>query len=101
MATWTGITQGDTIVGVNIGSYPDQSVHVDGGFGGSTITIEGSMQTTTGGPGSWIVLTDAFNTTLSFTTTSIKNVLQNCYWVRPQISGGAGASVNVYLIGNG
>lgn len=101
MVTWNDITQGDTVTGANIASYPDQTVIIDGSFGGATVFLEGAISTTTGGGGRWLTLTDAFNNAISATTTTIKNVLQTPVWVRPRLDAGSASSITVYLIGKG
>lgn len=43
----------------------------------------------------YFTLVDPFNVALSFTVAALAQVLPICLWIRPRVSGGAAASINV------
>lgn len=75
-------------------AFPDRSVQVEGTFGGTTITFEGSNDGT-----NWQTLTDEQGDALSFTVAGLRQILQCTVHVRPKSTGGAGASVVISLFG--
>ena len=78
-------------------NYADKSIHVTGAFYGATVTIQGSNEPDN--PSSWITLHDPNGAVLTFTSEGLKQILENSYWIRPIISGGANATnINVYLL---
>ena len=65
--TWSGISTGDTITGLNeyFGPFTQASVHFSGTFGGATVTLEGSNTGVNG-----VVLKDFNGNAISATTES-------------------------------
>lgn len=76
----------------------DRSVQVDGTFGGGTIKLQGSNDSS---GSNWFDLHDPLGNTLSFTSAGLKQVLEACLYYRPTSSGGTGQSVNIRLFSTG
>jgi hypothetical protein len=102
MTQWTGIGDADTCQGVQCPGFPDQTIEVSGTFAGATIQILGSNSSVDGtvGSGRWFVLSDPLGTgnPIQFSAEGLKTLLHNPLWIRPATAGGAGSSLNVYLV---
>lgn len=92
---WASLTEADTAAAINNPRFNDKTIQVVGTFGGGTIDIEGSVIFASP---TFAVLTDPQGSAASFTGAGIKTVLQNVYWLRPNVSAGTGVSVDVYLL---
>ena len=86
---------------VELPNYPIKSIQVVGTFGGATVTIEGSNMVLD----NVLELTyapqvDNLETAITFTSTGIKQIFSNTYWIRPRISSGGNVNtdIDVYLI---
>src|SRR6478609_3369664 len=92
--TWTLLTEtnSDGIPVTAIGSA-DRTVQVTGTFGGTTVTLQGSLDGT-----NWVTLNDPLGNAISFTATGLKAVLENCNYIRPKLTGGSSASITVKLL---
>lgn len=99
MVNWTLLdTDG---VGKQIQNYrsPDRTVHVHGTFNSGTVTIQGSNQDP---PVNWDTLHDPTGTAITFTTNGIRAIVENPLFIRPVLTGTAGAaSVVVGLASRG
>lgn len=91
--TWAALATSDTGTPVNSSAFADRSVQVNGTFGGSTVTIEGSNDGV-----NYTTLTDTAGAALSFTVAGIRQILQITRYIRPLVTGGAAAAVNVNLL---
>lgn len=91
--TWTGLATGDTGGPLNGPGFTDASYQVGGAFGGATVVIEGSNDGIT-----YFTLVDPFNVALSFTVAALAQVLPICLWIRPRVTGGAAAAINVIAV---
>jgi hypothetical protein len=98
LITWSDIPTGNTGAAIQNPTHADRSVQVAGTFGGSTVIIQGSNNSTNGVDGDWVTLTDPAGAALSFTSTGLKQILQVTKWVRPSVSGGAAAAIDVDLL---
>ena len=97
MIKWTSMLSGNIGTAYPCPNYADKSIHVTGGFYGATVTIQGSNEPDN--PSSWITLSDATGNALTFADVGLKQILENCYWIRPIVTGGAGGTnINVYLL---
>jgi len=96
---WENMPNGDQGDGVQLGSYSDRTVQVVGTFGvGGSVTIQGSND----GGATWATLTDQAGTSLTFTSTGLRQILQLTHQIRPSVTAGDGAtSLDVYLFGKG
>lgn len=91
--TWTGLTTSDTGAPLEAPGFTDASYQVTGTFGGATVTIEGSNDGT-----NYVTLTDPSATAISFTATGLSQILQIVRFIRPKVTGGSGASINVIAV---
>lgn len=77
----------------------DRSVQVTGTFGGATLSIQGSnLQEPTTADTDWVNLNDTNGTAVSFTAAGLSAILENTRWIRPRLTGGTSADINVYLV---
>lgn len=82
---------GDTVEGM---SYTDRSIQVSGsGFGGSTLTVEGSNN-----GADWVTLTDPAGAALTFTAAGLKQILQVTRYIRTKVTGGAATNIVADLV---
>jgi len=91
--TWAALLTGNTGAPVEKPTFSDRSVQVAGTFGGATCTIQGSNN-----GADWVTLTDPAGVALTFTSTGLKQILQVTKYIRPSITGGAAASIDVSLL---
>jgi hypothetical protein len=91
--SWLALLTGNTGTPNERPYFSDRSVQVVGTFGGSTCVIEGSNDGV-----NWVTLSDPAGVALSFTVAGLKQILQVTRYIRPNVSGGAGVSLNVYLL---
>lgn len=95
---WANITNTDNVgSGEGLAQYPDKSVQVFGTFGGATLAIEGSND----GGTTWGAVHDGQGNAVSFTAAGIEAIAENVDQVRPSLTGGAGTTVQVYLVARG
>lgn len=69
------------------------SVQMLGTFGAATVAVEGSLD----GGVTWSTLDDPFGVALSFTSAGLKPIGPITPLIRPNVTGGTGTSVSVYL----
>lgn len=91
---WETVTQADTGAPVKAAQYSDKTVQVVGTFGGTTCTMQGSNDGST-----WFSLTDLTGTAIAFTAAGAKLIAENPLYIRPSCSGGAGADLDIYVVG--
>ena len=91
---WT-ITDGDTGDPAEIPGATDRTVQVTGTFGGTTITLQGSLEET---PTNWFTLTDPLGNDVTFSAAGAVTIMENATWIRPSESGGSSVSVEVTLL---
>lgn len=94
--TWTPVAGGDICTAVQLPGFADRTVHVKGTFGGATVVLQGSNDNLT-----FVTLTDPLNNPVSLTAEGLITILQNPLWIRPAVTGGAGAAVTVILASKG
>lgn len=96
--TWSAIGNADTATEIGddegIVAFADKTVQVDGTFGGTTVTLEGSND-----GASWFGLSDPQGTAISFTAAGLSAILENPRYIKPVMTGGAASSINVRLVG--
>lgn len=94
---WTGLANGDTGAPLPCPHLADETVQVVGTFGvGGNCRIEGSnfLETPTYG-----TLNDPQGTALDFSLAKIEQILENTYWVRPNVTAGdATTDLDVYML---
>src|SRR5581483_3555951 len=87
--SWT-LGNADTGVGIQIPTFADKTVSITGTFGGATVAIIGSNDSTTGLDGNWVTLDDPQGNALSKTAAALKAILENPLWIACTSSGGSG-----------
>jgi hypothetical protein len=95
VAQWT-LTDADATgdwIETSIGA--DKSVQVIFSAGSGTVTLQGSNEP--GTPTTGWGLRDVTHTALSFTASGGDQILEHSLKVRPVLSGGSGATIQVYL----
>lgn len=92
---WTPLAAGDDGGWVEMPELSDRSIHVRGTFGGTTVTIQGSNETTPTNP---ITLTSPNGSPLTFSADGLRQITEITRWIRPLSTGGAGAAVTVEMI---
>lgn len=93
LASWAGLTNGDTGAPFQPGDYADMTVQFAGTFDTTTALLEGSNDGVT-----YATLTDAQATAISKSAVGLEQVAEVPRYVRPRISAGGGStSVAVYL----
>lgn len=76
--------------------FADKSVQVYGTFGGATITVQGSNDSSSP---TYATLADPQGNALTITLAKLEQILENTYVVRPLLSGGDGTtSITVKLL---
>ena len=73
--------------------WSDRSIAFEGTFGGATVVLEGSNDGT-----NYHTLSSPDGVAISYTAATLKEVLEICAYIRPRTSGGAGTSINAYLV---
>ena len=91
--SWLGLATNDDGQRLEMPGSADRTVQVGGTFGGSTCIIEGSNDGV-----NYLVLTDPQGNNLSFTSAKIETVTEITRYIRPRITGGSGASINIHLL---
>lgn len=94
---WGPAAAADTATGVLVSHFPDKSVVIEGTFGTSTVTIQGSNDSTDGTNGVWVVLVDPQGTAISKTANAVEQILENPLWIRPTFGAGTGSALNVTM----
>lgn len=95
-AEWLALTTGDDGQPINWSEFADRSVQVYGTFGGATVTMQGSNDLGPV-PTNWNTLTDLQGNALAFTVAGLEMVAEPTCWIRPVVTGGVGASLNVQM----
>lgn len=94
---WEGLQNGDTGSPLPCPHYADETVHVVGIFGvGGNCRIQGSNVFESP---SYSTLKDPQGNDLDFTSEGLEQILENSYWVRPNITAGDGTTLlDVYML---
>ncbi len=97
VASWTGLLNGDTGVGIGMGKFPDKTVQAVGPFGtAGAVTIEGSND----GGTTWGVLHDPQGVDISIGDTQPIVIAESPLLMRPDVTAGDGATnIKVYIVG--
>lgn len=90
---WLGMATTDTGKPLEMPGSSDRSVQINGTFGGATVTLRGSNDGV-----NYVTLTDPQGNAISATSATLEAVTEITRFVRPEVSGGAGVNVNVYLL---
>lgn len=91
--TWANLAAGDDGAAVEAIEFADRSVQVAGSFGGASVVIEGSNDSTNYG-----TLTDPQGNDLSLVGSKVEMVSEVTRLIRPRVVAGSGTSVTVSLL---
>ncbi len=91
--TWSGMNGGDTGLPVDVPGFADKSIQAEGTFNSLTLTIQG-----TNDDSNYETLNDPNGNALTMTAGRIEQVLENIWKIRPSVSAGSGASIDVSMI---
>lgn len=93
--TWINLDSATSDVGSGFLDLDDsiRVVQVVGTIGGSTVTIQGSLD----GGTTWATMHDDAGSDLAFTVVGIEQMIEGPCMFRPIITGGAGADLIVYV----
>lgn len=87
VVTWTGLLAGDTGEPLEMPSWADRSIQVNGTFAAAQVNIEGSNNSS-----SYATLNDLQGTAITFTTEKIEGVSEITRLIRPRVVGGDGTT---------
>ena len=88
LGTWAPLANGDSGSPFQRPDWADRTIQIFGTFGsGGTVLIEGSNDGT-----NWATLNDAFGTSMSVTSASIKQLAEATLYMRPRVSAGDGTT---------
>ena len=96
---WAAVANGDTCAKVYCGSRTDKTVSHHGTDDGGTLAFQGSLDPSD--TETYVTLTDVAKTALTGLATPevMYEILQNCYWLKPVLTGGgAGTNLDIYLM---
>ncbi len=96
--TWANVGDADTCKAVSRPDLADKSVQVEGTFGGATMKLQGSNDSTTGSDGNFETLNDPTGNAISLTSAGLKQVTEATAWIKPATSGGTGSSLTVTVL---
>lgn len=97
LVTWT-MGNADTGIGVKTADFADKTISATGTFGGATIVVSGSNDSTNGTDGTWTTINDATQAALSKTAAFLLTILENPLWIRVVTSGGSGTTITAILV---
>lgn len=103
-STWTPLTTANPNgVGTRkLGNFPDRTVTYEGTFGGVTVALEGSNNSTDGVDGTWLPMTDPQGNAIQKTAAAVESVMEAPEWIRPKTTGGDGTTaITVRIVGKG
>lgn len=95
MVTWSALLTGNTGIPFESSTHVYRVVQASGTFGGATVIMQGSNDGT-----NWVTLNDVASTpaAVSFTSTGMAKILMSTKYIRPSVSGGSGAAIDINLL---
>lgn len=98
LITWGPMGDADTATPVQLPIMGDKSCQVEGTFGGATMKLQGSNNSTTGADGNFETLNDPSGNAISLTSAGLKQVTEATRWIKPATSGGTSSSLTVSVL---
>jgi len=92
---WADIGKDEVGISWISGEYTDKTVHILGNFSDSTVTIEGTNEST---PSNFVILTDPQGNPISKVVAAIEAITESPLYLRPKVSGGTTPSVTVIIV---
>ena len=96
IVAWEGLKKGDRGIPYQCPNFSNESVQVVGTFGIGSCRIEGSniFESPV-----FAILNDSHGNPLDFISEKIEQVLENSYWIRPNVIGGdETTNLNIYIL---
>ena len=91
---WSGIPADTNGAAISVPGFADQTVVIDGTFGGATCTLEGGNDGT-----NTYALTDPQGTAIAKTAAGLEQVTETPVYIQPVVTGGDGTTaINVSLM---
>ena len=90
---WQGLGDDDQGLPIVVSERPDGSIQVTGTFAGATASLQGSNDGMT-----WVTLTDDQGNAIDLTAADLKAFVERTWKVRLITAGGAGTSIDGYLL---
>jgi hypothetical protein len=87
LASWAALDNGENGDSVEMPSYSDRSIQVQGTFASATVAIKGSNDGS-----NYFQLKDPFGNDVSFTAAGGKQIVECTRYIRPEVSGGGGTT---------
>lgn len=94
LIVWTALANGDTGAPVELPTWADASVQIQGAaFGGGTLTFQGSNDGT-----NYAALTDPQGNAIAKAASAIEQITEVMRYVQPSLAGGAAGAVTVSML---
>ncbi len=94
LVTWLAVTESDTFETYDLKEAVSEiSVHINGTFGGSTVTVQGGNDGST-----FLALTQLIGATASTEVADIFSILDRPLKIKPLAASGSSQSINVYML---
>ena len=94
LVTWLAVTESDTFQTYDLKEAVSEiSVHINGTFGSSTITIQGGNDSST-----FLALTQIGGASAAITAADIFSILDRPLEIKPLAADGSSQSVNIYMV---
>lgn len=91
-----GVANGDTCLPIQLSGHKEVTFGGRGGtWGTGALAIHGSL--VNDGSTGYVVLTDSARTPISMAADGITEVLQNCMYVKPVLTGSGASGLFIYL----
>lgn len=100
---WEGLTNGDVGAKFIFSQYSDKTVHIEGNFADVAVVMRGSniQEADEANDAHWFTLSDALGLPAQLSANGGITLLESPLWISPKVNAGAGAAVNIHLIGTG
>lgn len=93
LVTWASVTEADTCTAISMPEFADKSIQVTGTFGGASVALQGSNDSS-----NFAALRDPSSTTIAITTAGIRAVLENTVQIKPVPTGGTSQSLTISVL---
>lgn len=93
---WLDCHEGDTCGLAYLPEHADKTVMAIGTFGGTSIAIQGSIDPT---GATTVALKDQSDNVIALTANGVETIVNAVFAYRPVLTGGAGTTVTVWLMG--
>lgn len=98
VTTWADMATGDTGEPIRHLGCRDRCVQFSGTFGGATVVLQGTNGDGSADDAVWATLRDNVGVAISATAAAIRQLGDIPLWIRPSVSGGSGAAIDVVIV---